>query len=263
MRTTDEATLGSLGRELYLAERNRTPRAPLSDEYDDLNVATAYAIQEAYADLRLADGARLVGRKIGATSEAIQELFDIDTPDFGQIFDDMVVPDGGTVRTDELILPRVEPEVAFVLDRPLAGPGVTADDVLAATREVMACLEIIDSRIADWRIRFVDTVADNGSSARCVFGSAPRPVGGLDLAAERVTLLRDGEEVATATGEAVLGHPAASVAWLANALGGLDRRLGAGEYVLSGSMTTASSASAGERYEAVFETLGRVSCRFA
>lgn len=259
----DDATVTALGRELYEAERARRPRPPLSDEHDGLDVAAAYAIQEAYADLRLADGARLVGRKIGATSKAIQDLFDIDTPDFGQIFDDMVVPDGGAVPTDELIAPRVEPEVAFVLDRPLSGPGVGADDVLAATREVLPCLEIIDSRIADWRIRFVDTVADNGSSARCVFGSTSRPVGDLDLAAERVTLLRDGEKIDTATGEAVLGHPAASVAWLANALGELGRGLRAGEYVLSGSMTTASSASAGERYEAVFETLGQVSCRFA
>lgn len=260
---SDDPTVTALGRELYEAERDRQARPPLSDEHAGLDVADAYAIQEAYADLRLADGARLVGRKIGATSKAIQELFDIDTPDFGQIFDDMVVADGGTLRIDELIEPRVEPEVAFVLARPLAGPGVTADDVLAATREVVPCLEIIDSRIADWRIRFVDTVADNGSSARCVFGSTPRPVDGLDLAAERVTLVRDGEKIATATGEAVLGHPAASVAWLANALGELDRGMGAGEYVLSGSMTSASRVSAGEEYEAVFETLGRVSCRFA
>lgn len=258
----DEATVKALGRELYEAERAREARPPLTDEYDGLEVAAAYAIQEAYADLRLAEGAHLVGRKIGCTSEAIQELFDIDTPDFGQIFDDMVVPDGGTIRMDELIAPMVEPEIAFMLDRELAGPGVTPEDVLGATREIVPCLEIIDSRIADWRIRFVDTVADNGSSSRCVLGTTPRALDGLDLAGERVTLLRDGEKIASATGEAVLGHPAASVAWLANALGELGRVLAAGEWVLSGSMTTASRAASGERYEAVFETLGQVSCRF-
>lgn len=254
-------TIATLGRVLFDAERTRRALPPLSDEYEG-STRDAYAIQEAYARLRMADGARLVGRKIGATSKAIQELFNIDTPDFGQIFHDMVVPDGGEIRVGALIAPMVEPEVMFILDQDLRGPGITAGNVLAATRAVVPCMEIIDSRIDDWRIRFFDTVADNGSSARCVFGTTEVPVGDLDLAAERVSLRRNGEEIASASGAAVLGHPATSVAWLANALGELGTALHAGEYLLSGSLTRAERVAPGERYEAVFDHIGAVSCRF-
>ena len=257
----DRSTIDALGLELYEAERRQRPRGPLSADHADLSLADAYAIQEAYARRRLAPDNPLVGRKIGCTSKAIQELFNIDTPDFGQIFADMVVGDGGQIAADELIAPMIEPEVAFVLAADLRGPGVTADDVLAATAAVAPCMEIIDSRIVDWDIKFVDTVADNGSSSRCVFGQQVA-LDGLDLAAEPVVLLCDGVEIATSTGAAALGHPATSVAWLANALSELDRDLRAGEWVLSGSLTSAARASAGQRYEAVFRNLGRVSCEF-
>jgi 2-keto-4-pentenoate hydratase len=258
----DAATIDGLGRILYDAERLRRPRRPLSDEFPELDPASAYAAQEAYAALRLSDSNPLVGRKIGATSRAIQELFDIDTPDYGQIFADMVVDDGATIAIDELIAPMVEPEVAFRLRTDLAGPGVSADDVQAVTNVVAPCLEIIDSRIVDWRIRFVDTVADNGSSARCVFGREVAAAE-LDLAAETVALYHDDELVGAATGAAALGHPCASVAWLANALGGLGRTLRAGEWVLSGSLTSAVRATPGARFRAEFGSIGDVSCAFA
>lgn len=254
-------TIERLGRDLYEAEAAQTPLAPLSERHD-LGVADAYAIQEVYARLRLAGATQLVGRKVGATSQAIQKLFNIDTPDYGRIFDDMVISDDGDVPVDKLIAPLVEPEIAFLLDTDLVGPGVTRDDVLASTRHVLPCLEIIDSRIEDWRIAFVDTVADNGSSARCVLGTGRHDVTHVDLAAERVRLHRDGQEIETATGKAVLGHPADAVAWLANAIGEFGAGLQAGEYVLSGSMTSASKVSPGESYEAVFDNLGRVACTF-
>lgn len=257
----ERSTIEALGLELYEAERLQRPRGPLSAAHPELSLADAYAIQEAYARLRLSDDNPLVGRKIGCTSKAIQEFFNIDTPDFGQIFADMVVKDGGSIASDELIAPMIEPEVAFRLAADLRGPGVTAEDVLAATAAVAPCMEIIDSRIVDWEIKFVDTVADNGSSSRCVFGREI-PVDGLDLAAEPVALLCDGVEIDSSTGAAALGHPAKSVAWLANALGELDRGLGAGEWVLSGSLTAAARAKAGQRYEAVFASLGRVACEF-
>lgn len=258
----DTDTVTSIGRRVREAELTRTPIEPLSDEYD-LDVADAYAIQEAYSRLRRDDGAALVGRKIGCTSAAMQDRFSIDTPDWGQLFDDMVVDDGGAIPTDELIAPMVEPEVGFRLDAPVRGPGVTRQDVLDATDAVFPCLEIIDSRIVDWRIRFEDTVADNGSSARCVFGSTRRLPADLDLADERIRFLRDGEQVAEGTSEAVLGHPAEAVAWLANAIADFDRELDAGQWILSGSITNAVEVAPGERYEARFDNLGSVTCRFS
>lgn len=257
----DEATIAGLGREIYEAERAARAGEPLSARYADLTPADAYAIQESYAELRLRD-ARLVGRKIGCTSKAIQDLFGIDTPDYGQLFDDMAVPDGDEIAVGELIQPMVEAEIAFVLRDELRGPGLTADDVLGATAAVAPALEIIDSRITDWRIRFVDTVADNGSSARFVIGPLLPFDSTLDLAAERVELRRDGDVIDTATGAAVLGHPAAAVAWLANALASYDRGLRAGDQVLSGSMTQAAPVRPGESYTAAFETFGTVSCHF-
>jgi 2-keto-4-pentenoate hydratase len=255
------ALTGSLAEELFEAERDASPLEPLSARHPELTPRDAYAVQRAYAELRLSDGARLVGRKIGATSRAIQELFSIDTPDYGHIFDDMVVGDGGDIELDALIQPMVEPELAFILDRELSGPGVTRADVLAATRTVFPCLEVIDSRISDWRIAFVDTVADNGSSARCAFGEGV-PFAGADLAAVEAVMSRNGEVTGRATGEAVLGHPAEAVAWLANALGELGSGLRAGEYVLSGSFMTAIRAERGDRFEASFSGLGVVSCHF-
>jgi 2-oxopent-4-enoate hydratase len=257
----DDAMVAALGRQLYELERSATPRSPLSEEFPGLDVEAAYAIQEAYARLRLGDGTALAGRKIGCTSVAIQQLFNIDTPDFGHLFADMQVEDGGTIESASLIAPMVEPEVAFLLQDELAGPGLTGQDVLAATAAILPCIEIIDSRIEDWRIAFVDTVADNGSSARFVLGSPARH-DGHDLAAIRVTLRKDGAAVASGSGEAVLGHPADSVAWLANALAPFGRSLGAGEYVLSGSMTTAIRAGHGDRFDVVFDGLGSVGCAF-
>jgi 2-keto-4-pentenoate hydratase len=256
----DEATMAALGREIFEAERVGRAGEPLSARYQ-LDPRSAYAIQEQYAGLRLQQ-AQLVGRKIGCTSTAIQDLFGIDTPDYGQLFDDMAVPDGGEIALAALIQPMVEAEIAFVPHDDLRGPGLTVGDVLAATAAVAPALEIIDSRILDWRIEFVDTVADNGSSARYVVGPwTPYDVA-MDLAAETVVLRRDDEMVDSATGAAVLGHPAAAVAWLANALADYDRGLRAGDLVLSGSMTRAARAAPAETYTADFGTLGSVSCRF-
>jgi 2-keto-4-pentenoate hydratase len=251
-----------LAQELYDAEWRSTSTAPITERYPDASPWDAYAIQNAWATLRTGAGARQVGRKIGATSEAIQRLFSIDTPDYGRIFDDMMVDNGGTIARGGLILPMTEPELAFVLDRDLGGPGVTRDDVLTAIKQVFPCIEVIDSRIDDWRIRFVDTVADNGSSARCVLGD-PIAFDGLDLAAVKGTLRKNGQVVAEATGAAVLGHPAEAVAWLANMLGTFGGGLRAGEYVLSGSFTTADRAERGDSYSATFDGVGTVSCHFA
>lgn len=251
-----------LSRMIYEAERSHRPVAPLSRMQTDLSPPDAYAIQEAYAELRLRAGAQLVGRKIGCTSKAMQEFFRIDTPDFGHIFDDMVIPDGGAVSLSELIQPMVEPELAFILGADITGPGIKEDDVLAATSAIAPCMEIIDSRIQGWDITFVDTVADNGSSARCVFGALADDFHDVDLRDVSGRLTRNGELVGTALGAAVLGHPAAAVAWLANALAPYNRRLRAGDYVLSGSFTKAAPVAAGDTFAASFDTFGSVTCSF-
>jgi 2-keto-4-pentenoate hydratase len=256
-----DVSLADLGAEIFAAERGRTTIEPLHRRIPDLSPANAYAIQQSYARLRRDGGAILVGRKIGCTSAAIQELFGIDTPDYGQLFDDMLIADNGTVRADELIAPMVEPEIAFRLGTDVCGPGLTADDVLAATSAVMPAIEIIDSRVRDWKIEFVDTVADNGSSARFVLGPQLPYDPGMDLAGEGVWLTHDGHRLHHGTGADVLGHPANAVAWLGNALAEFGHQLQAGHWVLSGSMTTAVPAVPGRRYTAEFDTLGTVTCR--
>lgn len=265
-RATTETSIESsivevLGRQIFDAERSAEPIRPLSDSYE-LTVGDAYAIQQSYARLRIGEGATVIGHKIGCTAKAIQELFKIDTPDFGHLFSDMLVPQSKQIPVDELIQPLTEPEIAFVLAQDLSGPGITQEDVLAASSGVVPCIEVIDSRIIDWNIHLSDTISDNGSSARFVMGE-PIPVDGIDLAAETVVLTRNGEEVGRGEGTAVLGHPANSVAWLANALGEFGQALPAGSYVLSGSLTTAVPARAGDRFQADFASIGSVSCLFA
>jgi len=254
-------SIPQLGQEIFQAERDARAVLPLSARFADLDAHDAYAIQAEYARLRAAAGATLIGRKIGATSEAIQQQLGVGTPDYGHLFDDMVIADGGAVDLSELVAPMIEPEIAFRLGRPLSGPGLELADVLAAVTAVCPALEIIDSRIADWKIAFVDTVADNGSSARCVFGPEQTLDPGTDLSAEFVRLSQDGIEVTSGPGTAVLGHPAAAVAWLANSLAEFGASLRAGDLVLSGSLTRATQLRSGSVYTAVFLNLGSVSCR--
>lgn len=246
-----------IARELRSAEAAAAPIAPLAG---DLTLADAYAIQRHGRELRLAAGERLMGRKVGLTSAAMQEMLGVDQPDYGCLFEAMVLRDGVTIAADLLIAPRVEAEIAFVLDRDLAGPGVTRDDVLAATGEVLPAIEVIDSRIADWKITIVDTIADNASSAMAVVGE-PRPLDGLDLRAIEMTLTAGGASE-TGRGDAVLGHPAEPVAWLANTLAEHGERLEAGDLVLPGALGRAVPVAAGDEVRADLGPLGVVTARF-
>jgi 2-oxopent-4-enoate hydratase len=261
-RGLDDETVGALGLELRERELSGSPRPPILGQHPGLTIADAYAIQRAYLKARLEQGARLVGRKVGATNQVIQRLFGIDQPDYGVLLDEMVLADGAVLARKRLIRPRVEPEIAFLLGDRLEGPGVTPSDVLLATRALVPCLEIIDSRIEDWQISIGDTIADNGSSARVVLGDRITRPSGLDLRTLGVVIERNGEVVDTGAGAAVLGHPAASVAWLANTLGRHGDALPAGSIVLPGAMTTAVEAREGDNFIATFAILGRVSCRF-
>lgn len=220
---------------------------PLTEQDPDFDVRAAYAVQRELRELHTAAGRTVVARKVGLTSEAIQRQLGVDEPDFGFIVDAYVFDDGQRLSISErrMIAPRIEGELAFVLERELRGPSVTADDVLAATSRVVPVFEIIDSRIADWRIKLADTVADNASGFGAVMGSGGVAPGDVDLAAVRIVVERDGSEQAAAAGAAVMGHPARSVAWLANTLADYDEAVPAGQPILSGSFTAAMPVEPG------------------
>lgn len=249
----------SIALALHLAQQQRAPLPPLSETYAGLTTEQAYAIQRAWQDLRCRERpVRLVGHKIGLTSLAMQQLLGIDQPDYGFLLDDMVVRAASTLKRADFIAPRIEPEIAFWLAADLQGPGVTAEAVLAATRGVSAALELVDSRIQDWRIGLVDTIADNASSACVIVSEQVVAPAELDLAAEHVTLLHNDARVGEGTGAAVLGHPARAVAWLANRLADFGVTLRAGQVLLPGAMCSAVSVEAGATYSARFAHLGEV-----
>jgi 2-keto-4-pentenoate hydratase len=249
--------------ELYRAERERTTLRPLTQRYPEIEPQESYQIQLALIEMKKADGAKIVGKKIGLTSKAMQKMLSVDQPDYGHILDNMVLQDSAVFSVHELIQPKIEPEIAFILDRSLKGPGVTPIQVLAATQFVVPALEIIDSRIEGWKIRLCDTIADNASSARVVLGSSPKRIDQVDLKLVGMVLEKNGEIIQTGAGGAVLGHPAAAVAWLANAVGQFGVGLEAGEIVMPGALCAAADVKAGDLLQASFDGLGTVSVRFA
>jgi 2-oxopent-4-enoate hydratase len=249
---------------LATAERERRPIAPLTETAPGLTVEDAYAIQSENVAHRVRDGAILLGRKVGLTSKPMQELLGVSEPDFGALLDDMFVEEGDAIRLDTLIEPRVEAEIAFVLGADLRGPGVTTTAALRAIGAAVPALEIIDSRVEGWKIKLIDTVADNASSARVVLGGKLTPLDGLDLRLVGAVVSVDGEVVDTAAGAAVLGHPARCVAWLANKLGELGDGLREGDVVLAGALHRALPlpGDRGTTVRAEFSTLGSVTARF-
>ena len=263
MAGLSQQTIESISRDLYSAERDRRTLRPIAETYPEIDIDTAYKIQLGLVQLKDADGEKIVGKKIGLTSKAMQKMLNVDQPDYGHIFDNMVLQDGVVFRVAELIQPKIEPEIAFILDREIKGPGVTPMQVLAATRFVVPALEIIDSRIEGWRIKLCDTIADNASSARVVLGSSPKRVDERDLKLVGMILEKNGDIVQTGAGGAVLGHPAVAVAWLANAVGRFGVSLNAGDIIMPGALCGAVDVGAGDLLQASFDGLGTVSVRFA
>lgn len=247
---------------LFVAERDRAPIARPSDVYP-LGVDDAYAIQQRNVERRLAGGARVVGRKIGITSKAVMEWLKVKEPDFGTLFDDMIVDDGGVCDIGALVQPRVEGEVAFVLKQALDDPRVTAVDVVSATDWICAAIEIIDSRVKDWQITLADTVADNASSARFVVSSTKASLDGLDLALAGCALRKNGRVVSTGAGAACLAHPVNAVVWLARTLARAGTPLRAGDVVLSGALCPVVPVSAGDVIDVEVAHVGRCRVRFA
>lgn len=252
----------SMADALFSAERERRQIPPLSAQ-GPLPQADAYAIQLANVDRRIKAGERVVGKKVGLTAKVIQQMLKVDQPDYGHLFAAMEVEDGGSCPAGELLQPRVEPEIAVVLKKSLRGPGLTDLDILAATEAVVAAIEIVDSRIENWKITFGDTVADNGSSARFVIGKKRTAPTEIDLRTAGVVLAKNGKITGTGAGAAVLGaNPFRAVAWLANTLAGAGLELAAGDVILPGALCGMVAVAAGDSVTADFGPLGTVSVQF-
>ena len=256
-------TIATLGDALYSALRTATPIDPISSQYPDLTVADAYQIQERLMLRRQQDGEQIVGKKIGVTSAAVMNMLGVHQPDFGYLTDAMIVNQGDVIDTRNLIQPKAEGEIAFILKRDLHGPGVSVADVLAATECVMPCFEIVDSRIRDWKIKITDTVADNASCGLFVLGSQAVSPLKLDLYSCGMVFEKNGEVVATGAGAAALGSPLNAVAWLANTLGALGIPLKAGEVILSGALAAMFPAKSGDQFRVSIGGLGDCSVRFS
>jgi 2-keto-4-pentenoate hydratase len=248
--------------ELEVARLMRAPIAPLTDVVPELSTLDAYAIARRGIERRVAAGATAMGHKIGLTSVAVQEQLGVEQPDYGTLLDEMRVADGAVVASAAFVSPKVELELAFHLAAPLTGPHAGIEDVQRATGSVQPAIEIVDSRIVDWRIALADTIADNASSGAFVLGGERVPPGELDLPAVEMRLARSGDVVERGRGDAVLGDPRAAVAWLANALWAHGVRLEPGHIVLSGACTRMVAAAAGDVFTGDFGALGTVSVSF-
>jgi 2-oxopent-4-enoate/cis-2-oxohex-4-enoate hydratase len=237
------------GEALYQALRGRRTIRPLIEQDPSLTVDDAYAISLDFLSRRLKDGEKVVGKKIGVTSKAVQDMLGVRQPDFGFLTDWMFVEGDIDVAGKALIAPRAEAEIAFILKHSLAGPGITAEDVVAATESIAPCFEIVDSRIDDWKIAIVDTVSDNASCGVYVIGEERLDPRALDLPNLHVTVTKNGAPLSEGYGHAVQGDPAQAVAWLANTLGAYGVTLDAGDVILSGSLVPLAPAVAGDRFE--------------
>jgi 2-keto-4-pentenoate hydratase len=251
-----------LAADLAQAERSREPIAPLTTAYPDIDVVDAYEIQLINIRQRVAEGARVLGHKVGLSSLAMQQMMGVDEPDYGHLLDEMQVFEDTPVKAGRYLYPRVEVEVGFILAADLPGAGCTEDDVLAATEALAPSIELIDTRITDWEIALCDTIADNASSAGFVLGEARVSPRELDVKSIDAVLTRNGEVVTEGRSDAVLGNPVTAVAWLARKVESFGVRLRKGDIVLPGSCTRAIDARAGDNFVADFAGLGSVRLSF-
>ncbi|MBT2766843.1 2-oxopent-4-enoate hydratase [Stenotrophomonas sp. ISL-67] len=249
--------------DLHRALRDGQAIEPLSERIAGLRLEDAYAISRNLLQRRLDEGERVVGKKIGATSSAVQRMLKVDQPDFGFLTDRMAVRNGATLSLDGMIAPRAEGEIAFHLKHDLCGPGITHHDVVAATESLSVCFEIVDSRIRDWKIGITDTVADNASAAAFVLGDRRVPPKGLDLGTLGMVVEKNGELVASGAGAAALGSPINCVVWLANTLGRLGTPLKAGETILSGALVPLIPVQRGDHMCVRVGALGSAEVHFA
>ncbi|MGH2340646.1 2-keto-4-pentenoate hydratase [Segnochrobactraceae bacterium EtOH-i3] len=239
-----------------------TPVPPMRDGLDPVDVAGAYAVQTINTRFWEAQGRRIVGRKAGLTAVAVQKQLGVDQPDFGALFDDMAIADGGTLDPATVIQPKAEAEIAFVLGADLPDPETTPEMVAAAVATVHAAIEIVDSRIADWKITFADTVADNGSSAFFVLAREGKPLAGLDIYTAGMVMEVNGQIASLGVGAAALGNPLNAAAWLARTLAARGEPLKAGDILLAGALGPMVVLTPGDHVRAIVGGLGECSFRY-
>jgi len=258
-----------LALELERADAEARPIPQISARYPDMTIEDAYGIQSAWMELKYEQGRTKVGRKIGLTSRAMQRASGISEPDFGVILDDMIYWSGQTIPTSKFIVPRIEVEIAFILERPLRGPGCTLLDVLDATKYILPALELIDARVeiedrdTGKRRNVRDTISDNAANGAVILGGAPCRVSDADLPRIAASLRRNAVIEDSGVAAAVLDHPATGVAWLANKLAPFDAELSPGEIILSGSFTAPVAARPGDVFYADYGQLGVVAIDFS
>ncbi|NOQ84970.1 MAG: 2-oxopent-4-enoate hydratase [Myxococcales bacterium] len=262
--TARKQRIEELGDELYEAMRARRTLSPLTERWPEITIEDAYHVSLRMVDRRVqGDGEKIIGKKIGVTSLAVQEMLGVFRPDFGYLTDKMHYPNGGPMPiSEQLIQPRAEGEIAFKLKKDLKGPGVTNEDVLDATEYVMACFEVVDSRVHDWKVKIQDTVADNASCGLFVLGDEHADPKGLDFPNLRMRVYKNGEPLSEGLGSAALDSPLNCVSWLANTLSEFGISLNAGDVVLSGSLVPLEPVVAGDEMRLEVEGIGTASVRF-
>ena len=258
----DSNIIQTLGDSLYQALRSNSVIDPITNQYPDMTIEDAYAVQKRMIDRRVQDGEVIVGKKIGVTSRAVMNMLGVYQPDFGYMMDRMIVNEGESIAMSTLIQPKAEGESAFLLKKDLMGPGLSNADILAATECVIPCFEIVDSRIRDWKIKIQDTVADNASCGVFVLGDSAVSPRKVDLSTCGMVLEKNGEIIATGSGAAAMGSPVNAITWLANTLGRLGVPLKAGEVELSGALAAMFPCAAGDNFRVSIGGIGACSVRF-
>ena len=261
MNTSPDDAIAQAATALREARAQRRTIAPISASHGLQGLAAAYAVAEINTKLRLAEGRRIVGKKVGLTSQAVQQQLGVDEPDFGMLFDDMEYLNGDAVPATRLIQPKVEAEVAFVMGRDVPGSAPSWAEFLACVAYALPAIEIVDSAITDWKIGLVDTVADNASSGLYVLGDQPVAMAALSLAGIGMAMLKNGQVVSIGTGAACMGHPLRAAYWLARTMAARGQPLNAGEIILSGALGPMVAAMAGDLVQADMGQLGSVSFR--
>lgn len=259
----NEQEIIQCGNELFDAMKQRQTIRPFTERFNDISIDDAYHISLRMVERRMQSGERIIGKKIGVTSKAVQNMLNVYQPDFGYLTNSMAYSEGEDMPISELLIqPKAEGEIAFILKKDLIGPGVTNADVLAATDCVMPCFEVVDSRIKDWQIKIQDTVADNASCGLFILGDNAISPRKIDLTTCGMVVEKNGSIISTGAGAAALGSPINCVTWLANTLGKFGIALKAGEVILSGSLVPLESVKAGDHMRVSIGGMGSASVRF-